>query len=723
MASTQVNYTASKGGVFNGGFETGSGSYNIHDTVSVGTWIGSQNYGWVAYPDNYIWSWGNVSYNTTSPITGTKSLTINITKFNYPSGELVVVETADGFNGLTSADYGKLIPVKPSTTYRTSMKMRYWADVNYASNGYAKLLLIQYTSAYAYITQTDGAGILTTPTGVSPITTYSNTITTSATTNYLVVAVKVKRASGTFDFDDITLEEVVTNTQATAQQVKPVIQGVTSTNNTDQSLDPGFAQTNTYALGTSISETSTNWQVFTPTKSKITNISFKVASTGTSAGWNISVHDTSNNTLSANSFTPVLGIQSVAVPALWSSGNLHFHIISTTTTGAPAINATTTNDMDTASYIEYYAKNTEDVSVSVNGVNLNLTSNGTAIGDATGILAGAIVDTDRGFYNWTGFASASDIDKLSAIHSASYGGYTTAPVVVNGYYGAYPRVSTSGASTDEQQMTWKFNTMLPINVSTINSIFYNPGGGPVLLQTSNDNSTWTTIRTVTSTGVNSYTDTITGLFGNTTVYVRVYKAAGVNEQLSFGLKSFNSTLNTTGLPTQSVIAGTNYYNISSNGRADSASLDPSMQVNVWLMGQGSSVTIPIVQWLMDRTVVRVPGIVTVNDTSLNSPTSWQYYWADGQTNTTTNNATHVYGKRGGYCVSLNATNSAGSNTSACVVVKVIGGMGLQGVSPGQPIRETPISVDDGTYSSSRDLTLDERRKVECQLLGICTTRT
>jgi PKD repeat protein len=93
--------------------------------------------------------------------------------------------------------------------------------------------------------------------------------------------------------------------------------------------------------------------------------------------------------------------------------------------------------------------------------------------------------------------------------------------------------------------------------------------------------------------------------------------------------------------------------------------------NTWI-NVTSGVITPIVQWILDKSTVRVPGTVTVNDTSLNTPTAWQYFWGDGTSNTTTNNATHKYVKRGVYQVTLNATNSAGVNVSASKQVRVLG---------------------------------------------------
>jgi PKD repeat protein len=98
----------------------------------------------------------------------------------------------------------------------------------------------------------------------------------------------------------------------------------------------------------------------------------------------------------------------------------------------------------------------------------------------------------------------------------------------------------------------------------------------------------------------------------------------------------------------------------------------NISTQVTWINVSSGVIIPIVQWTLDKPTVRFPGTIIVNDTSLNTPTSWQYYWGDGTANGTTKNATHQYVKRGVFQVTLNVTNSAGSNISAPQQVRVVG---------------------------------------------------
>ena len=135
----------------------------------------------------------------------------------------------------------------------------------------------------------------------------------------------------------------------------------------------------------------------------------------------------------------------------------------------------------------------------------------------------------------------------------------------------------------------------------------------------------------------------------------------------------------TGLPTLSVVNGVNYYNISSNGRADSASLDPSLMANVWLM-----TSLPIVQWITDKTTVVFPGRIYFNDTSLNTPTQWNWSFGDGTWYNTTDqelglNKSYQYVKRGVWVANLIVGNSAGTNTSPLKSknIRVIGYQGFE----------------------------------------------
>jgi PKD repeat protein len=98
----------------------------------------------------------------------------------------------------------------------------------------------------------------------------------------------------------------------------------------------------------------------------------------------------------------------------------------------------------------------------------------------------------------------------------------------------------------------------------------------------------------------------------------------------------------------------------------------------------SGVTIPAVQFTVNKNTVVFPGRVYFNDTSLNVPTQWNWSFGDGTWyNTTTPglglNVSHQYTKRGVWASNLTVGNSAGTNTSAAMSknIRVIGYQGFE----------------------------------------------
>jgi len=83
----------------------------------------------------------------------------------------------------------------------------------------------------------------------------------------------------------------------------------------------------------------------------------------------------------------------------------------------------------------------------------------------------------------------------------------------------------------------------------------------------------------------------------------------------------------------------------------------------------------------------VPLTVQFTDTSIGSPTSWNWSFGDGSYSTA-RNPLHTYLVNGTFTVSLNATNSAGSNTATRADYIV--------VSTKPPVTPTPLSRDSDT---------------------------
>ena len=133
--------------------------------------------------------------------------------------------------------------------------------------------------------------------------------------------------------------------------------------------------------------------------------------------------------------------------------------------------------------------------------------------------------------------------------------------------------------------------------------------------------------------------------------------------------STGETFSTAQNPVQTFNAGNWSINLTSTNTGGSNLSAQVTWINVTAGGGGA--VLPIVQWTIDKQTVRVPGTVTTVDTSLNTPTSWQWYWGDGSANGTSNQEQHKYVKRGVYQAQLTATNAAGSNTSS-KQVRVIG---------------------------------------------------
>jgi len=61
--------------------------------------------------------------------------------------------------------------------------------------------------------------------------------------------------------------------------------------------------------------------------------------------------------------------------------------------------------------------------------------------------------------------------------------------------------------------------------------------------------------------------------------------------------------------------------------------------------------------------------VTFNDSSTNSPTSWNWDFGDGITSTL-QNPTHIYTQKGDYTISHTAANSCGSSTCTSKTIHI-----------------------------------------------------
>lgn len=132
----------------------------------------------------------------------------------------------------------------------------------------------------------------------------------------------------------------------------------------DQSLD---TTGNTFALATSISEAGTGRQTFVPNRDPQKSIEVNVDDTGDDSDWTLTVHDSQNRTVASKTITHAnlhTGDMEFVFDTVWRpirGASYHFHITATTTTGAPKVVTTTSNDLETADFHTYYQFLVEDV--------------------------------------------------------------------------------------------------------------------------------------------------------------------------------------------------------------------------------------------------------------------------------------------------------------------------------------------------------------------------
>ena len=431
-----------------------------------------------------------------------------------------------GYNGTTGASLDATIlakyaiPLKSNTTYKLS--------------GYAKSYNAATNSSQFQFQEFDAAGARqannTTAfvNGTNDWTLLTKTFTTSSTTIYGVIS-HINAVAGNvsdvwFDINSTTLEEVVNDTSFTgkvAEKIRPVLQATTSTDSIDNSLDTGGAYANTYALTAAIDEGATHRQTYTPTKKYTTQIGVWVVTKGT-GNWTLSVHDASNVLLAsqtiANASLTDGAFNYFDVPNIWSSGALHFHLISSVADGT--CKANTSNDLETASYIQRFAKKSENFTIVANGIKTSLRA------DNDGLLSNSIIDLDNCKYRYSNaFNSASN---FSDLFSASVGGGTTTPTLVNGWDWANTLESIqSVADTTARNIVIKVNTLLPIKHLRLVPTMFNNNVLEGTFSISSDNVNYTTLKTLIQSA-SAQTESIeTDLMnGKNIFYIKFAKSTG-----------------------------------------------------------------------------------------------------------------------------------------------------------------------------------------------------
>jgi hypothetical protein len=107
-----------------------------------------------------------------------------------------------------------------------------------------------------------------------------------------------------------------------------------------------------------------------------------------------------------------------------------------------------------------------------------------------------------------------------------------------------------------------------------------------------------------------------------------------------------------------------WYEVSNPGTAS----DPFLTITYHTTGDSP----PVASFTLNKNYIRIPNAITATDTSTNTPTSWQWSWGDGTANSTTQNPTHQYLKRGKFDIYLTATNAGGSGSTGATSIKVYG---------------------------------------------------
>jgi hypothetical protein len=552
---------ASKGGVFNGDFELGSGS-----VTSTG-WIGSENYGWYAT----ITAAANASFDSTVSHSGKQSLKLSTTdgtgKLYATCGAAATVTTIKKY----------CCPIKATTNYKTVV----WIKTKGVAADAVYYTVIQYDNNANVLATTTSTKITGTTDWQPIVAAFTSEVGASFVRvvcwNFIVSATATDAW-----FDDVALEEVVEDTTNTSQIPTPLlstITGVTSVDNIDVFKTGGTSYSNTV---------TSYWyaQQFQPTKNKITTVKFKLAKVGAPTGnLTVAIETDSANTPSGTilasitfdvaTLTTSIVEYTFNVPCLWTSGKLwatlkrpsadgdtNYILIQVSAVGTYSdyigIGAGSWSTLSTAyefCSVFTYAKPTENATIVCNGEKIAINA------DKDGLLHGAIIDLDKGTYyyngeltNYTTLVSPT-LEKLSDVYAASSGARsTTYPFVINDWSlssgsSTYP-FFVSLSDTTERYITYKVNTLLPIKHLMLHTELYSYSTDPVNVQISSDGINWTSLRTVIVGGSvivaeKTHTDLMNGL---STFFIRFYKAAGtVAEHLGGSIRSIEADLDTSSI--------------------------------------------------------------------------------------------------------------------------------------------------------------------------------
>ena len=279
FVSAQTNTLQTQGGVFNGGFEYGTGSVTGGNEGI----IGDSNFNWYFNRGSSA-SVVLIDYNTSISNSGNQSIQIQFSSTTSGTRYMAVSNNpyvhASAFNPtLNSATVTKLIKVKPSTNYKVSGLGYLTTNTNsdtivIVARGYKSDGTLGSYNATNFITNIDSWELM------------QSSFTTTNTDKYMSIIIYVQQTNPGSSYvtngfvDDVRLEEVDSLSLTTQQSGRPsiTITGVTDTNTIDQS------QT-TASSGTTLNNISYGVaQQFVPTQSKLTQQCWYLKKTNTPTG-------------------------------------------------------------------------------------------------------------------------------------------------------------------------------------------------------------------------------------------------------------------------------------------------------------------------------------------------------------------------------------------------------------------------------------------------------
>lgn len=124
--------------------------------------------------------------------------------------------------------------------------------------------------------------------------------------------------------------------------------------------DTGGGTSQTYATTTGVNEGVTHRQTFTANKDPLKSVVIDINDTGDDPNWTVTVHDSEDNVIGSKttlfaSVTTGDNTFTFATPLRLIIGNsYHFHVTTTTTTGAPKVTTNVASDLEGAEYVINY---------------------------------------------------------------------------------------------------------------------------------------------------------------------------------------------------------------------------------------------------------------------------------------------------------------------------------------------------------------------------------